>query len=170
MKDYVAVIAAVIAGVCAIVAGVISWQLKRATDERERAIAQSKERRDELKQLYTQVFAAYEQAIRHVLELDEFTLDKERSEINARVNLLASEAVIGQYHEVASLLTKWSALHFQASPKRVRVGEHTATILQSPDPTAQFKEPERAAHEKLQDALELLVKTMRSELARANAT
>jgi hypothetical protein len=46
----------------------------------------------------------------------------------------------------------------------MQVGDKTVTILQSPDPTAQYKEPANAEYQKLQDELHRLVELMRVEL------
>jgi hypothetical protein len=58
-------------------------------------------------------------------------------------------------------------LFFNASPRRMKVGEETVVILQAPDPTAKYKQPEREAHEKLQDAVQVLIEAMREDLKHA---
>lgn len=164
MRDYIPVISAVVAGVFAMMAAVIAWRLKTWSEAREGFLARAKERHDELKLLYTDVFVLLEQAIRQILQDEEFTLDRELSAVNARVNLLASPGVIDQYHAVSQLLTKWTQLHYKSRPRKIKIGEHTATILQAPDPTAQYKKPASEAYEELQTVVEQLVKLMRAEL------
>lgn len=165
MTKYVSIIAAAIAGIFATVTAVIAWKLKSKTDARERSIAIAKQRRDEVKRLYTDVFVVVEQTINRVRQFEEFNLDKELSDVNGRVCLLAHERVAKQYVQVASLLTEWSILFANASPKRTKVGDQTMVFLQAPDPTAKYKEPEREASQKLQGAVDLLIKEMRAELA-----
>ena len=164
MSEYVNAIAAVVSGIFLVIAATITWKLKTSTDEKERAIAKAKEHRDELKALYTAVFVAMEQTIKRVLSGEDFPLDKELSEINAKVRLLALPAIAEQYCEAAALIGEWSSLHVKASPRKMKMGEQTITILQAPDPTAQFKQPAADAYEKLQSSLERLVDLMRAEL------
>ena len=165
MKDYIPAIAAIIAGIFAIVCAIIAWKLKKSSDERARTTALDKEKRDEIKQLYTDTFTLFENAIRQVLNNEEFTLAQAFSENNARIHLLSPERVVTQYSEVASLLESWSRLHFKATPRQMRVGDQTVTILQAPDPTAQYKEPANAEYQKLQDELQKLIELMRIELS-----
>jgi hypothetical protein len=71
-------------------------------------------------------------------------LVREISEANAKIQLLAPEKIAAQYFDVVSLLEEWSQLHHKATPRQLRVGEQTVSILQSPDPTKQYKEPANA--------------------------
>jgi hypothetical protein len=104
LKDFVPAIAAVIAGIFAIVSPFITWKLKNASDERARLVALDKERRDDIKRLYTNIFALFEQAIRQVMHAEEFTLAREFTEANAKINLLASPEIAAQYNDACSLL------------------------------------------------------------------
>lgn len=164
LKEYIPALAAVVAGVFAIVAAFLTWKLKSSTEERERSIARAKEKRDELQNLYSEVFVLFEQAIKKVVHQEEFTLDAELSRTNAKVQLLASEPVINAYHEAGELLQEWSKLHYKASPRTMQLGEQKVVLVQAPDPTVQFKEPANEAHSALQVALARLVKQMRAEL------
>lgn len=164
MSEYVATLTAVVSGIFLIVAGAVTWKLKSSTDEKDRALSKTKERREELKLLYSSVFVAMEQTIKKVLSGEDFSLDKEMSSINAKVRLLASKPVEEQYCEVAALVAEWSELQAAATPRRMVVGDQTVTILQAPDPTAKFKKPAEDAYEKLQSELEQLVELMRNEL------
>lgn len=164
MKDYVSVIAAVVAGISAIISAVIAWKLKGISDDRRDAMDVRKERHAEAKALYESTFQLFEQAIREVWSREPFSLAKEFSQNNARIHLLAQERVVEKYDEVAALLESWSSLHAKASPRQYKRGDETVTILQAPDPTKPFKEPAKAEHEKLQFALQELVALMRGEL------
>lgn len=164
MKEYIPAIAAIIAGIFAIVSAFIAWRLKNSSDERARQLALDNQRRDEIKQLYTGTFTLFENAIRQVLNKEEPTLAQAFSENNAKIHLLAPEHITAQYSEVASLLESWSKLHFKASPRQMRVGEHTVTILQAPDPTAEYKEPANAEYQKLHEEMNKLIDLMRTEL------
>jgi hypothetical protein len=142
----------------------ITWKLKNASDERAIRTALRKERRDEIKRLYTDIVVLFEQTIKQVLNKEEFTLVREISEANAKIQLLAPEKIAAQYFDVVSLLEEWSQLHHKATPRQLRVGEQTVSILQSPDPTKQYKEPANAAHQKLQGELRNLIQLLRVEL------
>ena len=80
--------------------------------------------------------------------------------------MLFRSKIATQYSDVCSLLEEWSQLHYKATPRQMKVGEETFTIVQAPDPTAKFKEPANVAHERLQDALRKLIGLMRGELGR----
>jgi hypothetical protein len=135
LKEHISIIAAVVAGVFAIIAAFISWKLKSSTEERERSIARAKEKHDELKHLYAEVFVLFEQAIKKVKHREDFTLDAELSHVNAKLQLLASEPVINAYHQAGELLQEWSRLHYKTFPPTMKFGEQTLTLIQAPDPT-----------------------------------
>ncbi|WP_186222582.1 hypothetical protein [Burkholderia gladioli] len=164
MKDYVTVIAAVVAGIFALISAYLAWRLKSSADASERSLAESRERRQEMKDLYASVIATLEQSIKTVQSAGEFSLDKELSEINGKLHLIGSEASIRQYHDVAERIRKWSSLHIQASPRRMSIGGDTILLIQSPDPTEKFKQPALDAYRELQGALECMIKQMRAEV------
>lgn len=165
MKDYIAVAASVIAGVFAVVSALIAWRLKNSSDDRARNISLAKERRDEIKGLYESTFALFEQAIHQVERREPFSLAREFSQTNAKMHLLAPQEIADQYQKVSFLLEDWSHLHAKASPRQLDLNGQTVMIIQSPDPTAQFKEPAKAAYELLIAELQNLTKAMRRELA-----
>ncbi|MGD0519914.1 MAG: hypothetical protein ABSA48_01545 [Terracidiphilus sp.] len=169
MKEFVPAIAAIIAGIFAIVSPFITWKLKNASDERALQTALGKERRNEIKRLYTDIYVSFEQAMKQVLNKEKFTLAQEISEINAKVRLLAPEKIVEQYYVVASSLEKWSQLHNRATPRQLKVGEETVDIIQYPDPAREYKEPAKAAYDKLQGELNNLIALMRVELGNSRS-
>lgn len=164
MKEMIPVIAAFVAGIFAVVSAVIAWRLKNTSDERTRLAALDKEKREEIKRLYTDIFVLFEQALKQIWTKEAFTLGREFSETNARVRLLAPQKIADQYEIVGSLLREWSRLHYKATPQQWREGEKIVTIIQSPDPTEEYREPARIAHEKLQEELRKLIELMRVAL------
>ena len=168
MKEYVPAVAAIIAGLFAILSPFVTWRLKDASDERARSISLRKERREELKQLFGDIFTMFEQAIGHARRSEQFVLSPEQSHINARVRLLAPEPIIAQYFKVAGLLERWSQLHYRAMPRQMQIGGHTVTTIEAPDPTTKYKEPAEEAHKELQAQLDTLIELLRLELERAN--
>lgn len=167
MKEIIPVIANVTTGVFALVAAYFAWRLKRATDDRDRKTALAVERRRDLQELFAEVFAHLEQAIQRGQRLESFDLTLEISRANAKIRLLASEEVNLAYDGTVQKLHEWSVLHFKASPRQIKVGESTVSILQAPDPTAAFKKPSSDAYESLHSSLSNLRKCMRSEIERA---
>lgn len=165
MKEYVAIVAAVISGIIAIVSAVIAWRLKNSSDDRARKISLERERRNEIKGLYENTFVLFEQAIRQVQHREQFSLARELSQTNAKMRLLAPQKITDQYLNVACLLEDWSHLHAKASPRQLDLNGQTVTVFQAPDPTAEFKEPAKAAYESLIAELQNLIKAMREELA-----
>lgn len=164
MKNYATVIAAVVAGIFALVSAYLAWKLKSTTEANERTLVESRERKQEIKDLYASVIAALEQAIKKVQNTDDFSLDEELSEINAKLYLIGSEAAAQQYQDVAERIRKWSSLHSLATPRRMTIGGDTISILQAPDPTTKFKKSATDAYAELQCALESMIKQMRSEV------
>lgn len=164
MKDFVVIFAAVVAAIASLATAFFAWKLKIASDKNDRLYVKAKEEREELKLLYARVFVLFEQAIKQVTSSEKFALDKDISDVNAKVQLLSPQAIIDQYEAVGDLLHSWSALHAKASPRLIRVGEHTAMIVQAPDPTAKFKQPASEANEAFQVALRKLIEMMRWDL------
>ncbi|MBY0484448.1 hypothetical protein [Nitrosomonas sp.] len=161
MNEFVAVIG----GLFTLVAAFFAWKLKTASDDATRKLAIEKERRDEIKLLYENTFILFEQAIRQVKQREQFSLGCEFSQTNAKMHLVAPKPIADQYLVAASLLEDWSQLHAKASPRQIDIGGQTATLIQSPDPTAPFKEPEKKAHESLLVELQKLTQLMREDLA-----
>jgi hypothetical protein len=56
MKEYIPAIAAIVAGIFAIVSAFLTWRLKTATDDKVRQITEKKQRRDEITELFTTTF------------------------------------------------------------------------------------------------------------------
>lgn len=165
MKDYVAIIAALIAGLFAVVSALIAWRLKNSSDDQARKVSLEKERRDEIKGLYQDTFALFEQAIRQVQHREHFSLATEFSQTTAKMHLLAPQEIADQYLKVSCLFENWSHLQAKASPRQLDLNGQTVTLIQSPDPTAEFKEPAKTAYESLITELQNLTKAMRKELA-----
>ncbi len=164
MKEYIPAIAAVIAGVFAVISAFIAWKLKNSSDTAREKSDRIQRKHEEAKSLYTGTFQLFEEAIRQVLNRSEFTLAKQFSENNARIHLLAPATITEKYSEVAAFLESWSRLYAKASPQQMKIGDQVMTMVQAPDPTAQYKEPAKAEYEKLQVGLQQLVELMRNEL------
>ena len=164
VKEFIPALAATIAGIFAIVSPFITWRLKNASDQRARLMAADKERRDEIKRLYTDIFVLFEQTIKQVFQGENCSWGREASEATAKIHLLAPAKTAARYFDVCSLLEEWTQLHRKASPRQMKVGEKTVTIVQSPDPTEKYKEPANVAYEKLEDELRKLIDVMRGEL------
>lgn len=168
MKEFAPAVAAIIAGLFAIISPFVTWRLKNASDKRVRSTSLRKERRDELTRLFSDIYTMFEQAIGHARRNEQFVLSPEQSQINARVRLLAPEKIIAQYFKVAALLERWSQFHYRATPRQTKIGEYTLTMIEAPDPTAKYKEPAKEAHEELQEQVDALIELMRLELEGSN--
>ncbi len=164
MKDYIAVIAVIITGIFTLISAVIAWRLKVFSMEKAREFSLKKEKYEELKEIYTMSFSLFENAIRQVMHLDEFTLAHEFSKINAKIHLLAPENITEQYSLACSVLESWSALYIKASPKRNKIGDTKYILLQAPDPTKEFKEPAKQEYDHLQEEMNKLFDLMRIDL------
>ena len=164
MSEVVPIVSAALAGIFALAAGYLAWRQKRHSDDRERELSMAKERREELKRLYSDVYVLVEQRIKCIRAFEPAESGKGLSEVNSRVRLLAPEVVVERYMTVVHQLDEWAVLFFNASPRRMKVGEETMIVLQAPDPTEKYKQPEREAHEKLQDSVQSLIDAMRDDL------
>lgn len=160
MNEYVAVIT----GSFTLLVAILGWKLKTSSDEAARKVAIERERRDEIKLLYENTFVLFEQAIRQVKQREQFSLGRDFSQTNAKMHLVAPTPVADQYLVAASLLEEWSQLHAKASSRQIDIGGQTVTLIQSPDPTAPFKEPEKKAYESLLFEWQKLTQLMREHL------
>jgi len=123
------------------------------------------DKNNETQRLYPSIVALFERAIRHVFHReDDLGLSRDFSDANAKVHLLAPSEIAAQYFNVVSLLEDWSRLYDKPTPRQMKVGDQTVTMLQSPDPTERYKGPAKAAHEKLQEELRRLIDLMRVEI------
>ena len=167
MQDFIAVFSGAVTGLFALLAAFFAWRLKSTGEEKERKIALAIERHRELSELYSQVFSTLEQAMKCAIAQEPFELTEERSRANAKVRLLASEAVNLAYDDASDKLQEWSALHVVASPRKTRIGEQTFITIQAPDPTETYKIPAEQAHKALHESLQVLRSRMRSDLSGA---
>jgi len=167
MADIAPFVVPAVTGFFALLAAFLGWRLKRSGDDRERRVAIALERRKELRDLYAEIFVYLEQAMRHAIERKPFQLAAELSRANAKLRLLAPDEINLEYDDVSDKLHAWSVLHAKASLRQMQVGVQTITIIQAPDPTAEFKAPAAAAHQALHDSLTKLRLLMRNELREA---
>lgn len=165
MKDYVAVIAAIIAGLFTIISSFIMWQLKRKTDERLQEKSLNEAIFNEKKTLYVRTHELYERAIKSTRNYQNSHLLDLFSKLTAEINLIASDDVIQQYFYVANLFQEWIPLYLKAYPAPKKMGDSSYIILQSPDPTLKFKQLEKEAYDKFYSGYQELIKLMRIELA-----
>lgn len=161
MNEYVAVIT----GSFTLLATFLGWKIKTSSDEAARKVAIEKERMDEIKRLYENTFALFENAIRQVQQRELFTLGPEFSQTNAKMHLVAPTPIADQYLFAASLLEDWAQVYAKASPRQFEIDGQTATLIQAPDPTAPFKEQAKKAHQSLLVELQKLTQLMREDLA-----
>lgn len=164
MADVAPFIGPAITGFFALLAAYLAWRLKRSGDDRERRVAIALERRRELRELYAEIFVHLEQAMKHGSELKPFELTPEMSRANAKLRLLAPEEINLAYDDVSDKLHEWSVLYAKASPRQMQLGDRSYTIIQAPDPTAEFKAPALAAHQALHESVSKLRCLMRDEL------
>ncbi|EHV5548609.1 TPA: hypothetical protein ACMD0U_003515 [Vibrio parahaemolyticus] len=167
MKEYVAVIAAVVAGVFTIVSAITMWKLTHRTSEIAREQATADAKFNEKKALYVRTHELYESAIKCTKNYESNNLSEAFSKLTAEINLIASSDVAKQYFYVADLFQDWMPLYFKAFPAPQKIGDQTYITIQSPDPTLKYKQPEKEAYEKFYSSYEELIKLMRVELAAA---
>ncbi|MGF1723621.1 hypothetical protein [Photobacterium nomapromontoriensis] len=168
MKEYVAIIAAVVAGLFTIISAFIVWKLAHKTSESAREQAKEDAKFNEKKALYVKTHELYESAIKCTKNYNNNHLSELFSKLTAEINLIASDDVAKQYFYVADLFQDWIPLYLKAFPAPIKIGEYSCNIIiQSPDPTLKYKQPEKEAYEKFYSSYEELIKLMRIELASA---
>ena len=165
MQEFAAVLGNVVTGLFTILGGLVVWRLKRKNEDSDKKAARKIDRRRELTDLYAQAFSSLEQAMRCALEQETYELTWDRTLINAKLRLLGSDEVNLAYDDVADKLKEWSALQVAASPRRVKVGDQTVVMLQSPDPTEKYKVPAQEAYEALHEALKTFRQRMQADLS-----
>ena len=164
MKDYISIVTAVIAGIFAIISAFLAWRLKQKTDENTQKAITEKEKREEIKSLYIDILTVFENTVGEIGNNKEYTQAYVISEIGAKARLLAPEKVYELFAEAAFLVESWAQLHYRATPKQMKNGNQTITILQSPDPTEKYKLPASEEYEKLQSKLHEIEEVMRKDL------
>jgi hypothetical protein len=164
MKEYVAIVAAAMSGAFAVVSACIAWWLKSHSDRAQVERTEAKEKHAEIRELYTRAFRLFEDAARLIHRDEGASIEEDFARLNADMHLLGSDAVAGLYEKAAISLSEWSRLYAKATPRQQKIGDQTLTILQAPDPTAKYKEPERQAFEDLQEKLRALHAQMKAEL------
>lgn len=160
MTDYVAVIAAIIAGVFSIISASMIRKLTNDAKKEERKHVTHSEK----KALYVKTHELYENAIKSSRNYNSTHLSELFSKLTAEINLIASEEVIGQYLIVADLFEEWVKLFIKAFPAPKKIGDQAYITLQAPDPTLKFKPLEKYAYEKFYSSYQELIKLMRAEL------
>jgi hypothetical protein len=151
-------------GVFALLGVGLTWLLRRKDDAVARKAENARAKRAELVELYAEAMSALEQAIKCAHQREAYDITEDRSLLNAKIRLLGTEAVNFAYDDAAGKLHTWSRLHAQASPQRMKVGDHEAVIFQSPDPTAKYLLPAQEAHKAMHDAIKLLREHMQAHI------
>ncbi|EGQ7962780.1 hypothetical protein AB0522_004589 [Vibrio parahaemolyticus] len=167
MKEYVAVVSAVVAGLFTVFSAIIMWKLTHKTSENSRKQAELDSKFKEKKALYVKTHELFESAIKCTKNYQNTHLSESFSQLTAEINLLASDDVILQYNYVGEAFQDWIPLYVSAFPPPTKIGDQSYIMMQSPDPTVKYKQPEREAFHKSYSGYEELIKLMRTELAAA---
>tara|TARA_R100000687_G_C6449567_1_gene164519 strand:- start:1942 stop:2436 length:495 start_codon:yes stop_codon:yes gene_type:complete len=162
MKDYVPIIVSVIAGLFALWSAVFTWRLKQASEKKIRELSREESIYAELKSLYIKIHETYEDLIKETRGYGKSSLNSRFSKLTAEVQMLASPEVIERYKRVSELYQEWAPLYLKAYPPP----KNGVLLIQSPDPTLKYKEPEKEAYDSFYDEYNNLVKSLRSEIRR----
>lgn len=165
MKEYLPVIVSVLAGLFALFSAITTWRLKHSSDEKVRNALAKDSAYKELKNLYVTVHEMFEELIKETKSYESSDLSSRFSKLTAELHMIASDKVIESYLEIADNYTEWVDLFHKAYPAPKKIGDSSYIMLQSPDPTLKYKEPEKVAYDKFNDGYQELIKTMRAEVA-----
>lgn len=165
MKEYIPIIVSVLAGLFALFSAVTAWRLKHNSDEKVREALAKDSAYKELKDLYVTVHETFEELIKETKSHGSSDLSSRFSKLTAELQMIASDKVMENYLQVADSYSDWASLFHKAYPAPKKIGDSSYIMLQSPDPTLKYKEPEKVAYDKFYDGYQELIKTMRSEVA-----
>jgi len=161
MKEYVPIIVSVIAGLFALWSAVFTWRLKQFSEKRMREQSKEETVHDELKSLYIKIHETFEDLIKETRNYGKSDLNSRFSTLTAEVGILAPAEVISRYQQVADLYEEWAPLYLKAYP----APKNGFLLIQSPDPTLKYKEPEKEAYDRFYEEYKNLVNCLRSEIA-----
>ena len=160
MKEYVPILVSVIAGLFALWSAVFTWRLKQSSEKKMHELSKEEATYNELKSLYVKIHETFEDLIKGTRNYEKSDLNSRFSTLTAEVGILASAEVIDKYHQVADLYQEWAPLYLKAYP----APKNGVLLIQSPDPTLKYKEPEKEACDRFYEEYKNLVKCLRSEV------
>ena len=155
------IIVSVIAGLFALWSAVFAWRLKQSSEKRLRELSKEESAYKELKSLYIKIHETFEDLIKETQTYGKKELSSRFSTLTAEVRMLASEDAIAKYQQVSDLYQEWAPLYQQAYP----APKDGILIIQSPDPTLKYKEPEKVAYDLFYEEYQNMVNCLRSEIA-----
>ncbi|HBR4018200.1 TPA: hypothetical protein L9U06_005488 [Klebsiella pneumoniae] len=166
IKDIIPLISSAVTGLFAITTAVLAWKLNSIFNKSNVEKQQKKIQREELIELYSDIYATFEIAIRQIKNYEEFSLYEKFTRLNARIHLLAPDELCILYFDCCESLTKWSELFKKSSLPRTKIGDEVFITFQSPDPTEKYKKYETEAYEKLIEKIQSLTKNMKIDLSK----
>jgi len=161
MNEYVPIIVSVIAGLFALWSAVFTWRLKQSSDKKMRDIGKEEAAYNELKSLYIKIHQTFEDLIKETRSYGKSDLNAKFSALTAEVRMLASPEAITKYQQVSDLYQEWAPLYFRAYP----APQNGFMIIQAPDPTLKYKEPEKVAYDQFYEKYQDFIEHLRSEIA-----
>ncbi|MGI2114405.1 hypothetical protein ACRN9G_12530 [Shewanella frigidimarina] len=161
MNDYVPIIVSVIAGLFALWSAVFTWRLKQSSDKNMRDLGKEEAAYNELKSLYIKIHETFEDLIKKTRTHGNSDLNSRFSSLTAEVRMLASPEAITKYFQVADLYQEWASLYLKAYPEP----KNGIMMIQSPDPTLKYKEPEKDAYDRFYKEYQNFIDHLRTEIA-----
>lgn len=161
MNEYVPIIVSVIAGLFALWSVIFTWQLKQSSDKKNRNLGKEEAAYNDLKSLYIKIHQSFEDLIKETRSYGKSDLNARFSALTAEMRLLASPEAIAKYHQVSELYQEWAPLYCRAYPP----SKNGIMIIQSPDPTLKYKEPEKVAYDRFYEKYQDFINHLRSEIA-----
>lgn len=146
------IVTSLVAGIFVLIAAYLAWRLRIS----EKHAALMVEKRKEKEELYKKIHRTFDGMIQAVKRHERTAMQKEVIELNAEVALLASDEFGALYEESCQNLEEWTAVFPKAWPD--------TNLLQAPDPTAKYKEQERAAYQQFLENLQKLNTFMKADL------
>jgi len=143
----------IIAGLFALLAVYLAWRLGESSSKQSLKREQWKEKSS----LYAEIYSVFEQAMSEIINHQERDCIQKFHALNSRVALLAKEEISEKYFTCCRQLEEWSVTYVKAYPNN--------GFIQSPDPTAKFKQPAADQFEALRSSIKELAALMKIDLA-----
>lgn len=146
------IVSSVVAGIFVLLSAYLAWRLRMS----EKQALFLSEKRNKKEELYKKILRTFDSGIQAIKRYEPMATQKEFIELNAEVALFATDDLETHYEKTAQEFELWANVFPKAWPN--------TNIIQSPDPAAKHKGPEKDAYHQLLKSLDQLKEFMKTDL------
>ncbi len=164
MSPYVTLIGTIIAGAFALVSAYFAYSLRNIDGKRQTQLAERKSKITD----FTEAYALFETAIYQIKNQEAYSLQEKFTQMNSRMQLLASDKVCEQYFKCSMQLEKWSQSMESCGGSAITCGgsgikgeDADRVNVQSPDPRQKYHDQAEVEFVELQEQLARLTDLLR---------